>query len=553
MSQTILKTCIIYGMRRFNLPAFLLFFSLPAALFSAEHKAAGDLFAIDFESGWTEAKSNDPAAVMRLEKGKGFFEITKLEDELTDYYLKARVKEQAENLKQKGSSPSEVKSASIHSVSSAYYITYSQDSETNIISFFTYQGVSYSFISKSVGEAAFKDLAYFFRKPGEKIEVKKPKPAPKKKKTVKKEQRDTTFDEFLSTSTTGAFLVAVETGKDDFSSSTGAAGTVLVDDGSKQMDEARDQAKKWLSDVAARTSGAAGESYIKRAPLNRYLAAVLAAFWIVFSFVFRKIGAGIPNPKMTPYPQEVPPDFFFPFIITRVSTFRETMFQIITRQRQILSGYYNHESSPFLFFGVFGIFYLHLVWSFSDFVSPGLVSGIMLSLPLGKFVASVPELPFLFLLAWGAFKKMKSVEKLVIQDSQTNLVMEVGKGKDCYAVLRDGKGKDVARLHKRGTAMERQWHFSDLDNQVAFTIIDEHPKLFIASKFLGVQGGGLRSRYGIFVDGKRAGFLFVDSHSAEGFQIHLEFGYERVAHQAQILAALLYIISREKERSFLSL
>ena len=46
---------------------------------------------------------------------------------------------------------------------------------------------------------------------------------------------------------------------------------------------------------------------------------------------------------------------------------------------------------------------------------------------------------------------------------------------------------------------------------------------------------------------RRAGFVFLDPSSTDRFQIHLDYAFARLAHPAQILVSLLYVISKEKD------
>jgi len=80
-----------------------------------------------------------------------------------------------------------------------------------------------------------------------------------------------------------------------------------------------------------------------------------------------------------------------------------------------------------------------------------------------------------------------------------------------------------------------------------FTIKDDHPRACLLRKIFGNQGGVLRSHYGIFAEERRAGFVFLDPTSANKFQIHLDFAFARLANPAQMLASVLYIISKEKD------
>lgn len=525
-------------------------------LFADSYKCE-DLLEIDFDPGWQQAKSNDPAVILRLEKGNDFIEISKLEDELSDYYLKSKLKEQSESFKSKGESISDLKSASVHSAGSSYYAI----SGSNIIALLTYSGASYSIIAKGVSENKFKDLVYFFRKPGEKVEKPKPKPAPKRKSKVKdnkEEEKNESVQYFMveDSTTTVSTETSVSVFTDDNINSDNLNHQQsnfqdVQSTSSLSSQQMQNTLVHFIQNLSERDYFA--KPLIDRKPVPKFIMLTIIAAWFLGWFFSVAKYSTVANPKMTPYPQEVPPDFFFPFIISRVRTSKATMFHIITRQKQVLSGFYNHEFQPILSAGVYGLIFFHITWSLTGFINENILIGAISSLPLGKYISSIPEAPFIALIIYGLVRKHSTVQKLFIQDAQTNPVIHVLPDKKCYAIIKDGKGKEVAQLHQRNEGSSRKWHFVDTDNQIVFSIIDEHPQIYRAIKFFGNPSGSMRCRYSILVDNKRAGFLFVDMNSKDDFQVHLEYAYARLAHPAEIMAALVYISSREKEKSFLDL
>ena len=74
----------------------------PVALLAEVFRDSASNFEIDFPAGWAVEKSNDPAVILRLGRSDAFAEFTKLDSELSDFYLKARVKEQVDSLRSKG-------------------------------------------------------------------------------------------------------------------------------------------------------------------------------------------------------------------------------------------------------------------------------------------------------------------------------------------------------------------------------------------------------------------------------------------------------------------
>jgi hypothetical protein len=125
-------------------------------------------------------------------------------------------------------------------------------------------------------------------------------------------------------------------------------------------------------------------------------------------------------------------------------------------------------------------------------------------------------------------------------------VLEVNK-EVSYGLIRDGKGKEIARLVAKKGLTGRMWEYVDSDNMVVFSIRDDCPKIHFMRKIFGHLGGDLRAHYGIFAQERRAGYVFLDPTSCDRFQIHMDFDFARLAHPAHILASFLYIISREKD------
>ena len=526
---------------------FLAILFLTINISFAKTHNANDLFEIDIEDSFTPAKSNDPAVVLRLENGKNFIEFAKLEDELSDFYLKSRIKEQAETIKQKGENVSDIKNASIHSISTAYYITYKE----NIVCLLTYNGISYNVIASGIPESKFKEIIYFFRKPQEKVEPPKPAPAPKKiaKKHIEIEKSSTTIETPIISSTDVLISSTnIETATNAITETQVSTSTFIKEE---NMEELKKNAFSFISKLSEKSSES--KMLIKRKPLNKNITAGLLIVWLILVFTFNSKYSKIPNPKITPYPQDVPPDFFFPFIITRVRTAKETFYHIITRQKQILSGYYNHSYQPLLSVAIYGLLTMHLLWSLSEYISENLFINLISSLPLGGYIAAIPELPFILLLIYGLIKKSKTTQRLDIEDNQRNIIVSVLKDKKFYAALKDGKGKEVAYLRFNGNKFKRMWQFIDTDNQIVFNICDDHPQIYKAIKLFGNPFRNLRCRYSIFVDNKRAGFLYIDFNSKDSFQVHLEYGFARLAHPAHIMASLLYISAIEKESSFINL
>jgi len=518
--------------------------------------------AADLPLGWKTRKSDDPAVVLKSEKGRLFFEFVKLDSELSDYYLQARVKEQVDSLRSKGNSLSgDVRSAGIHGVSTAYYTVYESMGDPVYTAFFTYGGVSYAISARGLDDGDFRGVISTIRKPGEKIEL----PRPKKIKVVRKpkqrleESRVQIFKDEepdVSTAPVSAFAPVVEASIPTAIAGPESAGPAEIDSpalqtgqgsavpsaGAKTLSAARDLFSKLeLNKDAARTP------YIRRKPIDFYVWAALLAFWVIGSFWARARAAKFQNPKLSPPPKDVPPDFFFPFIISRSSTLKNCTYNVITRQKQLLLVYFEFGHEFYVAGSIYGGVFFHFFWSLLAFYGKGeMAANFLLMLPGGRLWASAPEIFFAVPLIAGISMYFNKKQVLELYDSQSNLLMEAKKDV-FYCLIRDGKGKELARVMNKGGLTGRSWDFVDTDNQIVFTVKDDYPSVHLMRKLFGNLGGALRSRYGIFAAERRAGFVFWDPLSADRFQIHLDFDFARLAHPAQMLVCILYIISKEKD------
>lgn len=530
---------------------FALLFSAPVCSVAGEFSDKGGTIAVDFPGGWTPAKSDDPSVTLRLEKGKYFAEFSRQESELGDYYLKARVKEQVNSLRSKGTTLSgDVLSVNVRGKTTAYYTSYESMGAQAYIAFFTYNSASYAISASGMSDSQFRGMVYSLRKPGEKIVRPKPK---KPKRVVRRVRREApkkeTSEEIIAS--------ALKEEAPEVEASTAAAGAepstaAVVDAGVSTAaiaGAANEAAKDFLTELAKKKEADKGEPpYIPRSPLPILLWGGLIAFWVVGSFSARSAAAAYQNPRLPPPPAEVPPDFFFPFLVTRFVSTKEVLYQVITRQRQKLQAEYASEHEVFIAGGIYGGIFFHVAWSLLSAIGKGsLITDVLLGVPLiGRALASFPEIFFVIPVAIGVYKYSNASPAMQLLDGQSNLVMEV-KPEVAYGLIRDSGGKEVARLVRKGGSMDRSWEFVDTDNLVVFTIRDDFPKGYLLRKLFGNLGGALRSRYGIFAQDRRAGFVFLDPSSPDRFQIHMDFAFARLGHPAQILAAVLYIVTREKD------
>lgn len=520
------KTTFVYA-------AALLVLSLSA--FAGEFKDKDGIIAVDFPSGWAQGNSDDPLVTLKLEKGKSFCEFAKQDSELGDYYLKARVKEHIESLRSKGISPSETKPLSLHGVSTAYYISYSLAGTPDGVAFLTYNGASYSVTGNGMSDGEFRGMLSTLRKPGEKIVP------PKKPRVVRVKQVREEEEEEEQSAGEASLDAAI-------SSAVVAASIPETPAQPEQEPEApsatQQAAQSFLDELSKTNADSSTPPYFTRKPLPPALWGALIALWIFGSFLARGIASTYQNPKLSPPSGDIPPDFFFPFMVSRFSTFSDVTYNVITRQKQLLAASYPYEHQPYVAGSVYAGLFFHIGWSALELAGRGpVVINLLLRLPGGRIFASVPEIFFLVPLIIGVIYWFIKKPVMELYDAQRNLVMRA-LPEVAYCLIRDGGGKEVARLVQKGG---RRWDFVDTDNLVIFSIQDDFPRTHLLRKLFGCQGGALRTHYGIFVQDRRAGFVFLDPMSADRFQIHMDFDFARLAHPAQILISLLYLTSREKD------
>ncbi|HAT71946.1 MAG TPA: hypothetical protein DCS63_03940 [Elusimicrobia bacterium] len=536
-----------------------LLLALPLCAFAGEFKDKDGVIAVDFHAGWNAGESDDPAVTLKLEKGRFFVEFSRQDSELGDYYLKARIKEQVESLRFRGKSLSaEVKQVSLHGVSNAYYTNYESMGAQAYIAFFTYNGASYAVSASGMNEGDFRGVLASVRRPGEKTHT----PRSKKIKVMRRggagEEEGAREEEDFSTQ-------IFRDGEADVPAAGVEISSSIFTEAFAPSEEKTAAAVPATSPVSgaveqgfmaslAQDSGPSGPPpYLPRRPLPLLAWGVLAGVWAVGAFAARSIASAYRNPRLPPPPAEVPPDFFFPFVVSRASTVNDVTYNILTRQRQLLLADYPYEYGPYLAGGIYGCLFFHMAWSLLAFLGMGdMVVNALLLLPLGRVLASLPEILFAAPVIIGAVMYFSEKRPLRLYDAQSSLLMEV-RPEIVYGLIKDEAGNEVGRLVRKGGFMERRWEFIDMENRALFQIRDDFPKGRVLRMLFGSLGGALRSHYGVFVDERRAGFVFLDPSSANRFQLHMDFAFARLGHPAQILAAVLYVISREKDPVYPSL
>ena len=532
--------------------AMVLALSLPAL--AGEFRDRSEKIAVDFPAGWTQGKSDDPFVTLKLEKGRSTFEFAKQESELSDYYLKARVKENVDSLRGKGAVIyGDIKTLTLHGVASAHYAAYEMFGNQACMAFLTYNGVSYSVAAINIAEGDFRGVLSTVRKPGENVELsKRPKVVRVKKEAAEAEEPGgDPGAKNVSGPETEAAVSSAAVAASSLTSAEAEPGVAVVDapPSAAQLvaDSAGRAAHDLFEELAKKTRDKSAAPYYERKPLPVIFWGGLLAFWFLGSFLARSMASSYRNPKLSPPPAEVPPDFFFPFIVSRAATIKDVTYSVVTRQKQLLMASFQYGHEIYFVVAVYGCLFFHAAWSVLDFTGRGAaVIDAFLWLPGGRFFASVPEGVFIVPLFMGIISYATTKRVMSLYDAQSNLVMEAAR-EITYCLIRDGSGKEVARLVPKKGAPARRWDFVDTDNLVIFAIQDDCPRIRLMRKLFGNLGGALRARYGIFVQDRRAGFVFLDPSSPDRFQVHMDYDFARLAHPAQILIALLYVISREKD------
>ncbi|MCG2725254.1 MAG: hypothetical protein L6420_03180 [Elusimicrobia bacterium] len=534
-------------MRYLIIIGILLINSLTPLVFAAEHKSSGDIFSVDFSSVWKVEKSLDPEVILRLENGKSFFEFSKLESELSEYYLKTRVKEQIESLRGKGNLISgSVEKISIHGAANFYYTSYESMGQRVYIGFFTYNNASFVVSAKGLSDSDLKRIVYTIRKPGEKIIIAKPKPEPK---PIVEESQSSDVPEL--TGVFRAYDKKIDDIMGEVNKSTGVDKNFGVAVSTKKFAGFKEKTEK--APLKKIKIVKKEKPLIDRSPVPAHIWFILVALWVLGLVFAKNKVKSVSNPIIPPAPKDIPPDFFFPFLISRFVTLNDTVYSVVSRQRQNLTAYFSREHEFYFVLTCYGLLFMHIAWSVTALISSSSVfTNIFLGLPFGGFFAAFPEVFFFLPLFMGISVYLNKEQKLRLSDNLGNLILEIKKDEG-YGRLRDGNGKEVATLVRQGSLFKRQWEFVDTDNRVVFTIKDKYPEVFILRKFFGQLGGILRSRYAIYADDRLAGFVFIDPTSSDRFQIHWDYAFSRLAHPAQILMSVLYILSKERDPSYPSI
>lgn len=561
---------------------------------AATFKDKDSIFTVSMPSGWTVGSSDNPAVSLRLENGSSSIEFEKQEDLLSDYYLRSGVADSVETVRARGAGfyGSEINTVSIYGISNAYYTAYEADGVMECSGLFSYN--DYSFLISAVGVSpdlcketiasvckpgmkcvppcsAYNCMSPNFCKAGKCVAPPPCSPdncaAPKicrnnrcvnppcspencaaPKKCVagrcvlpRQAQSADTADEKIS----------FEEGAESAENPSETSSENIEGDVSAALSEGAEAAGNAVSQVVDNISAAGKRAAVMpkviRKPLPMAIWAVVLALWFVGGIISRGSARLYKNPKIPPPPADIPPDFFFPFVINTIRTITRVQYNVTTRQRQRLYATYEYKYVPLLVWPLVALVLFHIVWSLFGLIGQNemFISSIC-TLPFGSYIAMFPEAIFLVLFVIGLIQYSKRSKEIAIYDSRQTLMMRAVKEDYDYCVVYDGNGKEVARL-KKVSSSPRTWEFLDADNNVKFALKDDAPKIYTARKLFGYQGGLLRSRYGIFQQDRRAGYTLMVPTSADQFQVHLDFAFARIAHPAQMLAVILFVVSYEKD------
>lgn len=581
-------------MKKFIIFAAAVFLIPFVQSYAGEFKDKDSLFTVTMPAGWTQASSDNPAVSLRLEKGTSSFEFEKQEDLLSDYYLKSGVTESAEAVRARGANfyGSEVNSVSIYGVTNAYYTAYEASGINECAGFFTYNNHSFSLSAIGVSPDLCRSIISSVCKPGMKCvppcspyncmapnfckagkcvapppcspdNCAAPKicrnnrcvnppcspencPAPKAcvagrcvLPAAKKEPEPAAMSEAAEDpeKKDGNEPAPEENG-------TGEAVANAISEGAEATGAAVSQMIENISNAGMKS---AVRPSVIRQPLPVAVWAMLFAVWVIGAAIARGAARLHKNPKLPPPPADVPPDFFFPFVINTIRTATRVQYNVITRQKQRLYATFDYSYVPLLVWPLAALVLFHVLWSILAVIGQNdMFIDALCSLPFGQYLAMFPEFPFIAIAIAGIIKYSGRNKEIAVYDSRQTLMMRASKESKDYCIIYDGKGKEVARLVKKPSSL-REWEFIDADNNVQFILKDDAPKIYASRKLFGYQGGILRSRYGIFQEDRRAGYTFMDPSSPDRFQVHMDFAFARIAHPAQMLAAILFVISYEKD------
>ena len=531
--------------------------AVPAAYAETVLTSDGNL-SVGLPDGWKATVKEDDRDTVLYVKSPGLeFSIKTLNQEIGERYIQARLKDDIHTLRERGYIASgSIESVPIRSGVALYHTSYSIGDRSVKTGYFTYDGNTYSVLAGGVGARDFESIVNSIRKAGEPI------PASSRYKRQGK-HRDFVGDEsdgsivVSSSPPVARILRPVNTlPAGDSMRRWAAMYGRAADVGSRPAASSSTFAMPLLPPLTI-TMSTSTQNAVPAvapsqplAPLNPrrpfpvWLWVLAVVLWFIMAQMSYIYAGKMSYPKLAPLPPDVPPDFFFPFLINRFVQPMSVEYSVSSRLGQKVFARYERGGEMILVFSVYGLIITHLVLSLS--VPLGayaqLVSAVA-QLPGGRLLVSKPELPFIALFAIAMLMRLSASHRLELCDSGGTPILTANSVEEGI-IIRSGNGRDCGRIKHAGG---RNWLYCDSDNVPVFEIKDEHPEITPLRKLCGSLSGRLNARYGIFVGDRRAGFILNDPSSQNRFQIHFEYNYARLAPPTHILLAVLYVNARSRD------
>lgn len=514
-------------------------------------KTSDEKLELDLPSSFASIKQEDnPDLVLKAEQGGNSVTLTTLNQDVSDSMLQNRLKDDIENLRAKGYKLSgETGKLPIQGNRTFFYTSYSAEGKRVVVGYFTYKENSYILSATGLGETELGDAVYALRSPGEKV-APRPKPkAPKPVKAAPPPSRDVAAVPLLEGDSPIAKEASKAETKPAIPESVTTASSTVAAPAQPVVETPQAPEVKPEPPAPPPPPKPVLPPLVERNPLPVLVWILLAGAWFVFRGKAQKKFTGLPYPKLPPLPKDVPPDFHFPFIIRKVETGEDLFYSIMSRHGQHLTAQYNKGKHSLLVSSVYGLLAFHALWSLTNAIglAPKIV-GALLNFPGGRYLVSFPEIFFLGGIIAGLVMTGKRDGRLAINDPKDNeMLLQAVPDKDCV-LLKDGKGKEVARIKRDTSGGGRDWQFTDAEGKYVFDLKNDHADLLSARKLYGNMGGLLSSRYGVFVKDQRAGFILNDG--PDSFQIHFDFAFMRLTNPAQIVLCVLYAETINRDFSY---
>ncbi|MFA5161786.1 MAG: hypothetical protein WC421_06035 [Elusimicrobiales bacterium] len=519
---------------------------------------------LDLPPGWeTTLKEDDRDTVLYVKSRRFEFSVKTLNEEIGSRYVQARLKDDISMLRGRGYILSGVVEAySIHAGGTAYYTVYNIG-ETGIrTGYFTYDGNTYSVLASGVGASDFEGILYSVRRagdppPGYTAKGRKPGRKTAVSAAGAEKPAEPAGEEVTLVARLPSAIPNAGRGERARAGSVISMPSALPEPSSPQEPAISRRSPALPAPRAAATAATAQTQalevtsvpaavpFVPRNPLPLWVWMLAAAMWFAAMMYSSVYAGGLAYPKLEPLPRNMPPDFFFPLMITRYVLPSVVEYAVASRPGQKVFARYERGGEALLVFSIYGFAALHIMWSAAaSFNLDKSVFEALLTLPAGWVLASYPELPFMTLFAVAMVMRQVSRHRIAIMDASGSTVLEAQEDSDGIE-MRDGKGMACGSVRRVNSS--RSWYYCDSDGTIIFELRDEHPELHLLRRMCGSLSGKINARYGVFLKDRRAGFVLNDPSSSDKFQFHLEFGYARLAHPTHILLVMLYANARNRD------